>query len=99
MYFGQISLAGQDSLDRRFAPRSQVYSGTGQTDTTKSRARLSLIQQRRMFMLRIQSKQQGQGLSEYLVIVGLIAVASIAAVGFLGGTVRSQVAAILGSAA
>ena len=38
-------------------------------------------------MHRIQSKQQGQGLSEYLVIVGLIAVASIAAVGFLGGTV------------
>ena len=45
-------------------------------------------------MYRIQSKQQGQGLSEYLVIVGLIAVASIAAVGFLGGTVRSQVAAV-----
>jgi pilus assembly protein Flp/PilA len=45
-------------------------------------------------MHRIQSKQQGQGLSEYLVIVGLIAVASIVAVGFLGGTVRSQVAAV-----
>ena len=45
-------------------------------------------------MHRIQSKQQGQGLSEYLIIVGLIAVASIAAVGFLGGTVRSQVAAV-----
>ena len=45
-------------------------------------------------MYRIQSKQQGQGLSEYLVIVGLIAVASIAAVGFLGGTVRSQVATV-----
>ena len=45
-------------------------------------------------MHRIQSKQQGQGLSEYLVIVGLIAVASIAAVGILGGTVRSQVAAV-----
>ena len=45
-------------------------------------------------MHRFQSKQQGQGLSEYLVIVGLIAVASIAAVGFLGGTVRSQVATV-----
>ena len=45
-------------------------------------------------MHRIQSKQQGQGLSEYLVIVGLIALASIAAVGFLGGTVRCQVAAV-----
>lgn len=41
-----------------------------------------------------QHAQAGQGLSEYLVIVGLIAVASIAAVGFLGGTVRSQVAAM-----
>ena len=45
-------------------------------------------------MHRIQSKQQGQGLSEYLVIVGLIALTSIAAVGFLGKTVRSQVAAV-----
>ena len=45
-------------------------------------------------MHRIQSKQQGQSLSEYLVIVGLIALASIAAVGFLGKTVRSQVAAV-----
>ncbi|MDA8664370.1 hypothetical protein N9L52_00010 [Litoricolaceae bacterium] len=45
-------------------------------------------------MHRIQSKQQGQGLSEYLVIVCLIAVASIAAVGFLGKTVRFQVAAV-----
>jgi len=43
-------------------------------------------------MRRLHMKQAGQGLSEYLVIVGLIAVASIAAVGFLGGTVRSQVA-------
>ena len=45
-------------------------------------------------MRRLHMKQAGQGLSEYLVIVGLIAVASIAAVGFLGGTVRSQVAAV-----
>jgi len=45
-------------------------------------------------MHRIQSKQQGQGLSEYQVIVGLLALASIAAVGFLGKTVRSQVAAV-----
>jgi hypothetical protein len=45
-------------------------------------------------MRRVHMKQAGQGLSEYLVIVGLIAVASIAAVGFLGGTVRSQVAAV-----
>ena len=45
-------------------------------------------------MRRYTMKQKGQGLSEYLVIVGLIAVASIAAVGFLGGTMRSQVAAV-----
>ncbi|MDA0895029.1 MAG: hypothetical protein O3A68_08930 [Proteobacteria bacterium] len=45
-------------------------------------------------MRRYIMKQKGQGLSEYLVIVGLIAVASIAAVGFLGGTMRSQVAAV-----
>lgn len=34
----------------------------------------------------------GQGMSEYLIIVGLIAVAAIGVVGFMGDTVSSQMA-------
>lgn len=36
-------------------------------------------------------KVTGQGMSEYLIIVGLIAVAGIAVMGLMGGTVRNQV--------
>ncbi|MBA54645.1 MAG: hypothetical protein CMK89_09335 [Pseudomonadales bacterium] len=35
----------------------------------------------------------GQGMSEYLVIVGLLAVAGIAAMGLMGGSVRQTLAA------
>lgn len=35
-------------------------------------------------------KVTGQGMSEYLIIVGLIAVAGIATMGFMGTSVRSQ---------
>ncbi len=37
---------------------------------------------------------RGQGLSEYLIIVALIAVASIAVIGLFGGTARQQVAGL-----
>lgn len=37
-------------------------------------------------------KSRGQGMTEYLVILGLIAIAAIAAFSFFGQTVRSQVA-------
>lgn len=40
------------------------------------------------------SKQCGQGMTEYIVIVALIAVAGIAAFQFFGQTVRSQTAGI-----
>lgn len=39
-------------------------------------------------------KIRGQGMSEYLILVALIAVACIAAVGFFGVSAGSQVAAI-----
>ena len=38
-------------------------------------------------------KITGQGMSEYLVIVGLLAVAGIAAMGLMGGSVRATMAA------
>ena len=37
---------------------------------------------------------RGQGMSEYLIIVGLLAVAGIAVMGLMGGTVRNQFGAM-----
>ena len=39
-------------------------------------------------------KQRGQGMTEYIIIVALIAVAAIAVYQFFGDTVRNQTAAI-----
>lgn len=39
---------------------------------------------------RTRSRQAGQGMSEYLIIVALVAVAAIAMVGFFGDTIRAQ---------
>lgn len=38
-----------------------------------------------------QTKQRGQGMTEYIIIVALIAIAAIAVYGFFGDTVRGQV--------
>lgn len=38
------------------------------------------------------AKDDGQGMTEYIIIVALIAIAAIGAVTFFGGTVRGQVA-------
>jgi pilus assembly protein Flp/PilA len=35
-------------------------------------------------------RQRGQGMTEYIIIVALIAIAAITVVSFFGGTVRSQ---------
>ena len=40
------------------------------------------------------SRQQGQGMTEYIIIVALIAVAAIAVYQFFGQTVRSQTSAM-----
>ena len=42
----------------------------------------------------IKNKQRGQGMTEYIVIVALIAVAAIATYQFFGQTIRSQTAGI-----
>lgn len=36
-------------------------------------------------------RQRGQGMTEYIIIVALIAIASITVVSYFGGTVRNQV--------
>lgn len=41
-----------------------------------------------------QIKQRGQGMTEYIIIVALIAIAAIAVYGFFGDTVRGQVGAM-----
>ncbi len=42
----------------------------------------------------IRRQQRGQGMTEYIIITALIAIAAIAAVTFFGGTVRAQVGAM-----
>lgn len=42
----------------------------------------------------LKNKQRGQGMTEYIVIVALIAVAAIATYQFFGQTVRSQMSGI-----
>ncbi|MEJ2061292.1 MAG: pilus assembly protein [Gammaproteobacteria bacterium] len=42
--------------------------------------------------MRKRSKQFGQGMTEYIIIVALIALAAIAVYGFFGKTLRNQVA-------
>jgi Flp pilus assembly pilin Flp len=43
---------------------------------------------------RIRIRQRGQGMTEYIIITALIAIAAIAAVTFFGSTVRSQIGAM-----
>jgi type IV pilus assembly protein PilA len=50
---------------------------------------------RRKFMIRrMKRAQRGQGMTEYIIIVALIAIAAIAVYQLFGNTVRSQTAAI-----
>jgi type IV pilus assembly protein PilA len=45
-------------------------------------------------MKRLQSGQRGQGMTEYIIIVAMIAIAAIAVYQYFGSTVRNQTAAI-----
>lgn len=47
-----------------------------------------------MSTLKPKNEQRGQGMTEYIVIVALIAVAAIAVYQFFGQTIRSQTAGI-----
>ena len=44
--------------------------------------------------IKLKSKQRGQGMTEYIIIVALIAIAVIAVYQYLGNTVQNQTAAI-----
>ena len=48
---------------------------------------------------RLGRKQRGQGMTEYIIIVALIAIAAIGVFTFFGGTVRAQVAGMAGELA
>lgn len=45
-------------------------------------------------MLKLKSKQLGQGMTEYIIIVALIAIAAIAVYGFFGDAIRGQMGAM-----
>lgn len=47
-----------------------------------------------MNLFKILKNQRGQGMTEYIIIVALIAIAAIAAFTFFGKTVRNQTAAM-----
>lgn len=47
-----------------------------------------------MNQITLRSRQLGQGMTEYIIIVALIAVAAIAVYQFFGQTIRSQTSAI-----
>jgi Flp pilus assembly pilin Flp len=49
---------------------------------------------RKLSIVKKKSRQFGQGMSEYLIIVALIAVAAIGVVGFMGDTISNQMAAM-----
>ncbi len=44
-------------------------------------------------------RQRGQGMTEYIIIIALIAIAAIGVFTFFGGTVRAQVAGMAGELA
>ena len=44
--------------------------------------------------IKLKNKQRGQGMTEYIIIVALIAIAAIAVYQYFGNTVRNQTAAI-----
>jgi type IV pilus assembly protein PilA len=47
-----------------------------------------------MQFIKIKAKQFGQGMTEYIIIVALIAIAAIAVYGFFGDTIRAQMGGI-----
>jgi Flp pilus assembly pilin Flp len=55
----------------------------------------SQILENRMQQLKSAQRQLGQGMTEYIIIVALIAIAAIGVYQFFGQTVRSQTSAIV----
>lgn len=49
--------------------------------------------------MKTKADQKGQGLTEYAVILSLVAVASIAGMAFFGGAVKGKIAALSGAIA
>ena len=49
------------------------------------------MKSQRIQSMRIRSRQRGQGMTEYIIITALIAIAAIAAVTYFGSTARAQI--------
>lgn len=47
----------------------------------------------------VKTSERGQGLTEYAIVLSLVAVAAIAATAFLGGAVKSRIAGLTGAIA
>lgn len=47
---------------------------------------------KQMSFIKYSKRQKGQGMSEYLIIVGLVAICAIGVFGFFGETIQNQMA-------
>lgn len=57
---------------------------------------MKIANQMKAFVRRLPRRQLGQGMTEYIIIVALIAVAAIGVYSLFGQTIRSQVAGLAG---
>lgn len=60
---------------------------------------MKIANQMKAFVRRLQQRQRGQGMTEYIIIVALIAVAAIGVYSLFGETIRHQVAGLAGEVA
>ncbi|WGL15427.1 pilus assembly protein [Microbulbifer bruguierae] len=67
-----------------------MESNEHQTKFIKLKRDLMLIRSKKPIHLRSQKKQLGQGMTEYIIIVALIAVAAIGVFRLFGDTLRNQ---------
>jgi pilus assembly protein Flp/PilA len=58
---------------------------------------LSIIYQTRIALARVFGEEEGQGLTEYALILALIAVIAIAALTLLGGSVTDELSTVASS--
>jgi type IV pilus assembly protein PilA len=65
-----------------------------ETATAEKQYRSQKFSRRKFMVFKTKRAQRGQGMTEYIIIVALIAIAAIAVYQFFGDTVRAQTGAI-----